>query len=114
MSKAEEREVNIDDFEEVEVRPRQNRGAVISVRLSSDDAQRFAEMAEHTGLSVSELARRTIRQAIHTPWRLFGFGSTVGAVVIVGSIQYTGGDYGPRLEPVDTNGQWGSFAPCCT
>ena len=114
MSNVDERDINIDDYEEVEVRPRKNRGAVVSVRLNSEDAQRLAAMAERTDLSVSELARRMIRQAIYTPWRLFGFGSTVGSVVIVGSIQYTGADYGPHLERDDETEQWRSFAPCFT
>ena len=114
MSDKDQHEINMDDYEEVEVRPRQNRGAVISVRLGSDDAQRLALMAERTGLSVSELARRAIRQAIHTPWRLFGFGSSVGSVVIVGSIQYTGGDFGPRFDRGEASDQWRSLASCFT
>jgi hypothetical protein len=95
-----------EDLEEVDVRPRQSRGAVISVRLTSDEAQRLAEMASRSGLSVSELARRTLRHAIHTPWRLTGIGSAVAPVVIVGMIQYTGGDYGGREVVVDATDQW--------
>jgi hypothetical protein len=101
-----EKTKHAEDLEEVEVRPRQNRGAVISVRLTADEAQRLAEAASRTGLSVSELARRTIRQAIYTPWRLAGFGSASAPVVIVGMLQFTGGDYAQHHRTEPATAQW--------
>lgn len=51
------------------MRAREQRGAVVSVRMSTEDAAMLAELAERAGVSVSELSRRVLRQAIHTHWQ---------------------------------------------
>lgn len=87
-----------DDLEPVEVQPRKDRGAVISVRLTSDEAQRLAEAAERRGVSVSEFARTALRSSMHTPWQLavVAVSAAPGANLALPTI--TGGGYGVQTD----------------
>jgi hypothetical protein len=80
------------DLERVEVKPRASRGAVVSVRLTSEEAQAVASRAEKTGVSVSEYARRTLRRSLATGWRLMVWDGT--GPLVVGLPPQTGGEYG--------------------
>lgn len=104
-----EKTTNPDDLEEVDVRPRKNRGAVISVRLTPDEAQRLAKMASRTGLSVSELARRSLRDTIYTPWRLVGFGFPSAPAVLVGIATFSGGEFGQQSRQDPVTEQWPTY-----
>jgi hypothetical protein len=84
---------NEEDLEAVDVRTRASRGIVVSVRLSSSEAQDVAAAAEKAGLSVSEFARRALRSAVSTPWSVRVWNGRRTAVV-VGNPPETGGEYG--------------------
>lgn len=78
-----------DDLEEVEVRPRSTRGAVVSVRLTPIEASALSAMATRAGTSVSELTRGILRDAISTQWHVHVWGNQ-GPVVYH---QPTGGEF---------------------
>jgi hypothetical protein len=80
-----------DELEAVEVKPRTNRGAVVSVRLASDEAQKVARRAEKAGLSLSEFARRLLRRSITTSWKIMVWDAQ--APVVFRTPPQTGGDY---------------------
>ena len=101
-----EKTTNPDDLEEVDIRSRRNRGAVISVRLTPEEAQRLAHMASKSGLSVSELARQSLLTTLYTPWRLAGFGVTSAPALIVGISSFSGGGVGELTWPDDVADQW--------
>jgi len=85
------------DLEPVEIRPRARRGAVVSVRLTSEEAQKLARTAERSGLSLSELARRMLTKSVGTSWRVMVYGPTVAPnAVLVGGPPTTGGGYGSQ------------------
>lgn len=85
-----------DDLEEVKVKPRAHRGAVVSVRLDSAEAQLLAATAERLGMSVSEFARSALRSAIASHWRLRVWSDSQ---LIVGAPPETGGKFGRLLWP---------------
>ena len=91
-----------DDLESVPVRPREQRGAVVSVRLSARDAAMLAELASRSGVSVSEFSRRVLRQAISNHWQLQVWRRQTTLVFP----SLTGGDFSSRWfvtdQPEDT------------
>jgi mobilization protein NikA len=89
------------DLERVEVKPRASRGAVISVRLTSDEAQSVATSAEKASLSVAEFARRAIQRSLRTGWRLMVWNGT--GPVVLGVPPQTGGDYARLSSDADTD-----------
>lgn len=82
--------------ERVELKSRENRGAVVSVRLTPSEAQRVAARAKREGISVSEYARQTLLRSLLAPWQLKI--SNGHGPLIVGAPPHTGGDYGRRSE----------------
>jgi hypothetical protein len=80
-----------EDLEEVEVRPRKQRGAVISVRLDATEAQLLADAAQRAGMSVSEFGRNALRKAITSQWRIRVWSAHRAWLMVVP--QETGGDY---------------------
>ena len=86
---------NADDLEEVPVKRGANRGAVVSVRLNSAEAQDLADAAGRAGMSISQFARTAIRSAIHTQWQLRVWSSRS----IVRVSQATGGSFGRLFWP---------------
>lgn len=91
-----------EELEVVELKPRSSRGAVISVRLTSEEAQRLAQRAEKSRLSLSEFARRILRRATASTWRLMVWDGQ--APLAVGLPPQTGGDYGLRSTDPATTG----------
>lgn len=89
---------NPDDLEEVDVRPRQSRGVVISVRVSAAEAEIISTIAERAGMSISEFARQALKRAASNSWRLNGAGSVNQAEFTTGPPPPTGGAYGRRLD----------------
>lgn len=89
---------NPDDLEEVDVRTRQARAAVISVRVSADEADVICTIAERAGMSISEFARQALKRAASSSWRLNGAGSVNQAEFTAGPPPATGGEYGRRLD----------------
>jgi hypothetical protein len=85
--------------ERVELKGRENRGVVISIRITASEAQRVAARAESEGLSVSEYARRAVLRSLSTSWMLKI--SNGQGPLIVGAPPHTGGDYGRRSEWVE-------------
>ena len=90
--------IDANDLEEVAIEPRSARGAVLSIRLSSAEAQELARQAEHSGVSLSEYARNVLRKARRSEWRLWGFGIAAAPPIVVGFAPSTGGEYGRQLE----------------
>jgi hypothetical protein len=85
-----------DELERVDLQPRSSRGAVVSVRFQADEAQALARRAEKAGLSVSEYARRVLRQSLITSWQVMVWDGQ--APLLLGLPPHTGGDYGHRSD----------------
>jgi hypothetical protein len=89
------------DLEEIDVQPRRSRDVVISMRVSAEEAETIAAIAERAGVSISEFARQAVKRAASNSWRLMGAGSVNQAEFTAGPPPATGGAYGRRLdEPV--------------
>ena len=87
------------DLERVDLKPRSSRGAVVSVRLTADEAQAVASRAERAALSVSEFARRLLKRSLETKWRLMVWDGT--GPLALGMPPQTGGDYARTPETTD-------------
>ena len=79
------------EIERVELKERTSRGVVISVRLTSPEATAVAEHAKKSGVSVSEYARRALRNSLVGHWQLHVWDGM--AALSLAIPPNTGGDY---------------------
>jgi len=79
------------ELERVELKERTSRGVVISVRLTSPEATAVAERAKKSGVSVSEYARRSLRNSLVGHWQLRVWDGMAALSLAVPP--NTGGDY---------------------
>jgi Mobilization protein NikA len=80
-----------EELERVELKGRTSRGVVISVRLTSPEATAVAEHAKKSGVSVSEYARRALRNSLAGHWQLRVWDGMAALSLAVPP--NTGGDY---------------------